>query len=314
MLIHKTIDVSINIHNYVSVYSDPNAMIMQMLKMRYVGKIYSSCYIVEITRIVLGECIIKQDGSPDYGTVPVRMEVCGIIYRRGEIIPNCRIVRTDQSIIVATAEGVNVVMIQRDEYKSLRAGQIISVRVNISHMPLFGSEINVTATLMCPSSKFTVYRLNPRVVEYSEGIERQITLVETRLHEISELSPAARALREKISDYFYPYKTPQAKPEYAMEASLTGTVRQVLNSERLPAYIGRDSRIKPDWDKVYLFEAPPPDATVESNLPIEEVLTTLLADYTDYLSAITKMTGAYSSPSIIGEHKNLWALYTRMKV
>ena len=86
MIITKVIEVGIDIHNCINIYSDGDN-IKHILIDRFEKKCFRGCYIKTVDRILrTSECIINQDGSPTYGTLSVIFEVTAVVFADGEII------------------------------------------------------------------------------------------------------------------------------------------------------------------------------------------------------------------------------------
>src|SRR5690606_4726605 len=101
MLIKKNIEVGIDILDPINVFTDFDN-ITRILVDHYEGKCFRGCFIKKINKILrIGDCVINQDGSPTFGTLPVMIEVSAIVYAIGEVINGCVVQnRSKDNIII----------------------------------------------------------------------------------------------------------------------------------------------------------------------------------------------------------------------
>jgi len=304
----KLITVSIDVKNPINVCSNLNVNVLNILKDKYEGKCYKGALILRIVAIsAISDCYIGQLGAPSFGTIDVMFEAEVLYYNEGEIITGCTIVNKDNLSITCITDNACIML--ANTMPSLVKDQKITIRVAKSLYKIGSNKISVNAVPFLPSKKYHIYRIvvNPTINlgEYLQPIRDLIVAEEAQIVENN-----ARKFFEHI---IYAYK------ELAQPSGKTVTVEAAIKSisgENPPIYIARDTRMSPLKGELQLYEKAPEDpngVVFAVELPAHEALLRLLEDHYGVLKAVREMVDIYSGEKDFAAHKNLWAIYAKLK-
>ncbi len=318
MLILKTISLSLDIQNCISLCTDLDNNIKRILESRYVGRCLSGCYIQEISRIVhIGHCVISQDGDPTFGSIPVTFEVIGVVYMQGEIINNCLVERSNMDTGFICSTKIASIMVQippelKPKFESISVGQIISVRVARCGYKISSNKISVGAIPFVFAKEALIYKISPAdpaEMKLLENVFERITDEEAAMKKIKAESPKMWDIFDQL---LYAYKEPQKNPP---GAEVVPDVIQFVKENKFTGLISRDNRLNLSTKNAYKYQpgSQVPYARVRVMKPIE-VYTLLLEDYCAHLRTVREMVEIYSSEQRLTEHRNLWQIFRGLKM
>jgi hypothetical protein len=314
MLINKIIEVGINVHNCINIYTDPEN-IKNILADRYEGKCFRGCWIKSINKILMiGECVINQDGVPNFGTVPVIFEATAIVYAVGEIINGCVVKNKDKSGIIIC--GTDIASIMLNSHKSLESvtkGQIISVRVVGARYNQAAVKISVHAVPFMFQDRPIVYKIGSISEATKDLITNVLTRIEFEESEMENLKKEKARAWTFFDKLLYAYKEKQSVPTGARELNIVDIAKSGI--ERGVVYLTRDNRINLSTPTVHGYAAAPlpAKAIVRSELPTSNILILLLEDYCAHLRTIREMVNIYSTEELLESHSNLWKIFAKSK-
>ena len=317
MIIKKNIEVGIDIQNCINIYTDPE-IIKHILADRFEGKCYRGCYIKSINRILrMGDCLINQDGSPSFGTIPIIMEVTAVVYAVGEIINGCVVQNKDKNgIIICSTDIASIMLMSHKSLESITKGQVISLRVGNVRYNQGSLKVSINAIPYMFSNKPFIYKIgiiNEAVKSMISDVLERISFEEGEMERLkSEKSKAW----ETFNSLLYAYKDEQKPPPGAKVFNLIDIAKG--NVEKGVKYLSRDSRINLSSSNVYGYTSVqadqiPNNAVIRDELQVSNVLIILLEDYCSHLRTIREMINIYSTEEMINIHRNLWQIFKKNK-
>lgn len=309
MIIKKNIEVGIDIHNPINVYTD-NDNIRHILADRYENRCYKGCFILRINKILrIGECVINQDGSPSFGMIPVIMEVTAIVYVTGEVINGCVVQNKDaKGVIIASTEIASLILTSNKLLDSIVKGQIISVRVAAAKYTHGSPKVAVHAIPYLFTNRPYVYKLGPiteATKSLTESVRVRIAEEEKKINTIKKDKPMAWKTFDQL---LYAYKEEQKAPPGATESNIL--------EDKIPGlYISRDSRINLSQPLAYTYnDSKFPDGYITKfEVASDNVMLVILEDYCSQLRTVREMVDIYTTEELINSHRNIWQLFKKSK-
>lgn len=314
MLIKKHLQTGIDIQDPIGLYVDIDNNLKNMLIDRYTGRCFRQCYIVEILNIVrYSECIINQEGSPDFGTLNVIFEALVIVYHPREILNGCTVIsREDIGTIICSAPNTNIILGHNELTSSLQPGQKISVVVYEAEYTINDDKISVSAVPFAPSKTAIAYKYVPEKLpaDFNEYIENVTSA-------INDVLAALEPLKNSKSYEFFKLIVHAYKDEQKTDAGIhTDLLELVSAPPTAECYIGHDPRIFPTHGKIFMspsVEQIGDNVTVINDVPPVQILSTLLDDYYNIIKTIFEMINIYNTQEALNAHRNLWLAYANYK-
>jgi len=311
MLIIKVISVAIDVQNCINLYTDPDN-VYQIITNKYEGRCIAGCFIKRVNRIMrVGDCVINQDGSPDFGVLPVTFEVSAIIYAPGEIINGCRVKNRDTStgILICGTDNSNIMVAPHPLYASIVKNQLISVLVVGVKYTLSSEKIAVSAIPFTFARESSVYKVPPitgdiksLLSDVLERIESEEDLAET----IKDENPKAW---NTFNQLLYAYKTPQTAPKDAKIID----IKDLLKS-KTTQYVSRDKRIDLSQPSAYAYPKEPTEGNLRGEVPADSAYLIIFEDYCARLRMIRELVEIYSTEDLLTGHLNLWQIFKKNKL
>ncbi len=335
MIIKKIIEVGIDVQNCINLFTDEEN-IKNIIIDRFEKKCLRRCYIKSVDRIMRrGECIINQDGSPDFGTIPMIIETTAVEYAVGEIINGCKVITKHKNgIIICQTDIASIMLNAHKSLESIQIGQYISVRVGSAKYSLITNKISINAVPFLFTKAQVAYKVNNSKLNtelFQDVLER--------IRKEEEAAPTLNAkARETFNQLLYAYKEePKNLPKTVDLVAIATT--GIIEAK----YISRDSRINGSTANAFVYADPPDEAIVRGTgskvnalagvsaivstgdkagdtevkvdpyLTTENVILSLLEDYCSHLRTVREMVETYSTPELIASHNNLWLLFKKSK-
>jgi len=313
MIIKKNIEVAVDISDPIGLYTDPNN-ILYILANKFEGRCYRGCYITKINRIIrMGDCIINQDGSPNFGILPVIMEVTAVVYSAGEVINGAVVQNKDKSgIITCNTDTACILLMGHTLLSSITSGQIISIRVRESKYSQGSDKISISAIPYLFANKSAVYKLGPLSSDFkvlAEGVMERITAEE----EARDTLQKTKALPWRFFDnILYGYSTEQKPPPGATPVG----IMDIINGVKSPIYISQDERLNGSSAQVYAYtkEQFPEKSITLFEIPPDCVMLNLLESYCGHLRTIREMIEIYNTEALVASHRNLWQIFKKARL
>jgi hypothetical protein len=212
MKITKIIETRIDINDIGNMFcSDYDHNILQILKKLYVKKCFKSIFILDINRIVSRSSLHCKNKVLDGGTyIDISFEVSGIIYEKGEIIHNCKIIQINNngtmhakseyaSIHIKNVEGL-VVAKENDE---------IPVIAHMVRCNIYEEEISISAILFMPIIQPSIiYKINNSNFANNEITDIfNIDSLTKLKKDINDIKKNNKNVYKFFTELLYPYKS-----------------------------------------------------------------------------------------------------------
>lgn len=329
MIVVKLIEVAIDVADFIGIFVDEQN-ILELLKHKYEKRCYAKCYILQINKIVRrGECIINQDGAPSFGQISVMFEADVIEYAAGEVITGCVVKKHDPRArtLICSTNHAYVMLASSDELQSIAEGQIIPIQVGVCRYPIGGDKIVINAIPYVPSRMAFAYHVDmanipaPALNEVKKILTGRIGSLVRQEEQLAEETRKARPDRWDVFEKLvYPYVEQQKPPAGARVLSIKDIINDIVDAGsgggstlKSVKYICRDPRAKLTTPDVYVFDKQPPADYTVMDVPLSAVLAGILQNYADHLRIVRELIEVYHTDELIAKHRNLWAIYARIK-
>ncbi len=314
MLITKLISIGVNIQNCIGLFTDANNL-KSIIKEKFEGKCFRCCLVKSVDRIVrVSDCVINQEGSPNYGVINAIVEITGIVYGPGEIINGCTVTnKGDHGVIICSTEHASIIIQSHRTLESIQPGQKISIRVGQTRYGIGASKIAVNAVPFIPTATHAVYKMP------AEAVNKAL-LIDV-IERIKDEESQAEALRitnpngwDTFNQLLYAYTEKQPTPKGVKAVSVFDIVDSKPDGE---IYISRDPRLDLATPMVYQYannDAIPVGQFVAPMLTANQLAILMLEDYCAHLRTIREMLEIYSTPEMVDLHKNIWLIFRKAKL
>lgn len=305
----KKIQVGVDIKDPIGVATDENNL-LEILRNRFEGKCYNKCFIEKITKIVrMGECVIEQTGHPTLGTIPVIFLAEVIEYGAGEIINNCVVQQVNNEMIVCSTNTAAILIKFHPMFKSIRTGQIISVRVGRAQYRINTEKISVSAVPFVPGTGCGVYKITEGDF-ITESVKKMLEEIAAEEKRLAAMAKNDTKLYESFKKLLY------ARDTDAMPKGCTVIDLKKIVSRGVEKYVGKfiTRHFLQDlslYKAVIMNEADDLPGGVYQHVEIDAVMFEILNDYYSYIKTLGDYIEIYSSPKILEDHKNLWLIYKK---
>lgn len=319
MIITKEFEVGMNITDTIMFFADENNLLRALRKI-YTGKCLFGANIIEILRVIKqSECMINQDGNPNFGTISVVFEASAEVFVPGEIINGVKIDNIGVDVITCSTPRTSIIIRAHPMLRYLRAGQIISARVGMARYTRGESKISVSAMPMLPTAACNIYRIGP----VSADVMAVLNDVQKRIEfEEKEKKNIAPAVWKMFDTLLYAFKTPQKAAGTIPFKEVLDNLTEftTLNDAK---FIFRDPKLGSE-PAVCVYESSesntnPSHPTGDPNVKLavmpnfDATLLVLLEDYCARLRTIREMSTIYTGP-LVTEHENLWKIFIANKI
>jgi hypothetical protein len=247
--------------------------------------------------------------NPVSGFITVEFEAECIVYLKGEIIPGCRVVKTDRyNNLLCDTNNAGIYIESNQKNASIADGQIISIVVDVVVYDVLQEKMSISGSLFVPTPLLIAYEIQPKA---DKDYIPAITTLLAQLDDISAISGTSNW--KSFAALIYPHKNkseikPGVKNMLDIIKEDISPIANATNTTPVAKYIIRDSKLDLTTPNVYYAENPPDDSTVIT-LPIDSVWIALIENYRNYTNLIKGMIHAYGNAEVLQKHKNLWVLY-----
>lgn len=340
--IHKQYETIVNLLPIENYSSNSELVIMSKLRKVFEGKCYKSSLIRKITRIVRRGWIKPAqnltDGSSD---VNVIFEAESIVYNEGDIITDCVVKNVERSgELICKSEHAAIHIRGNVMLRGIQTGQTIPVRVVSVRYSVGKDSITINGTPYFHPMMFFLYKteITPGKVP-AEVIELLQSLHRNALEAESKFADLDPKLRKFFTETFYPFTESADKFE-----TTSGKGIQKLNmmdeakkfveagfdsakTEETPMFVIRHPRTDKSSPTIYhidesifkgdIYKVAILDAKQFSIQAVHEsyasILVQYLEEYISYLTMISELIATYDTEEKRQAHKNVWAIYNKLK-
>lgn len=317
MIITKLIEIGINIDDPVGLYSDFDNVLMALLKERYVGKCLRNCYVLDINRVVrASECLINQDGAPDFGTINLIFEAQALVYNIDEVIVACKMIKNTHGIMILSSQYADIMIPTDNSMESITIGQIIPIKVESIRYALGHSKIAIKGLISLPEKTFKIYKLTlpvaEQVISDLDYLLGQIVALEDQVKDVKSANASAWVFFEQL---LYAYKDKTPLPDDETSVDLIDFIKDNAG-KTMVTYVSRDPRLQLTAPVMCEHSAAAAAIEMTANLvemPPENVLLEMLNSYHDALKVTLEYISVYNTQPLLDVHKNLWLIYKYAK-
>ena len=308
MLIKKVIEVGLNIKDIINTFTDDNN-ILSILSEIYENKCFRECYIKSVDTLNrMGDCVINQEGSPDFGVMPIVFTATALVYTPGEVINGCLVKsRSDTGILICVTSTASIYINPHISLNSIIPGQIISVVVGATCYSIGSSTISVNAMPFLPNTIQRLYKLSNIELD-----QRMLVGVLSKIKDEEDLmvSLQTKEVYVKFRELLYPYKTKLnasgTKINISTFASYKFNVGDTIGRDIKDSFVNNTMRI-------YSTADIPATAELHSEVLFTGVILLLLEDYYNQMRILRELTEIYT-PEILTTHKNVLQILTKYKL
>ena len=315
MIIHKLIEIGVDIESPIAFFNDTNNNLLTYLKDNYEHKCFRSCFITKIERIIkYSEPIIDQEQDNCFAKLNVQFEVKAVSYTPGDIITGCRVVNKDRTGSLLCYSKFAFIGLKGHKYlQSIKPDQLISIVVgDASYHP--GSEkISVKGLPLLFKQHSNLYRIDTSKLSLD-----QKDIINNMLNQIKEEEIKCDDLKkinirgwEFFDNLLYAYKKEQPLPNDAVEISI---FIDSINDKELIGWISRDHKIRLSKPVMYFYKRPPDTIYNIPDSDNMESYLSILNNYYNFIKTIRKMTKLYNTEEMLSSHENLWKIFKKSKL
>jgi len=210
MHVYKIITTTLDIQNTISLYTDINNNVLNILIKKFENRCYSGCFILKVLTVErLSECTILQCNESGNGSLDVQFRAYVIELYPEEII-FATVLRNDaeRKMIIATNEYTALNVMTNNVYDSIRESQIIPVRIK-QVLYSVGKE-KIQAFAMPYKSSRNVIGYNCNGIIYTKELHDKFMNIAKDLYEMIEEDYSMKGLNPASVKFFnnliYPFK------------------------------------------------------------------------------------------------------------
>jgi hypothetical protein len=304
MIMTKILETFVDLTDPLDMFAhDRDQMIIDKLITRFVGICFNSCYILKINRIIKRSFIYMKDTLEGDAQSSVQFEADVIVYRVGEIINGCKIIKKEPSGIVHGASdhaGIQIDM--NPAWDIYKEGDVIPVIVRRVRYNVNQDAVSVLASPLVPG-EFTqppMYQLagfSHGVPDTAKTLIKQIAIAEQRILKMS-------AQHKKIYAFFADLLS-QDKVSGASSMHVTDLTKAKLNPNTVIAMAGG----RYNNTQVVIIDKPVNFITESFDI----VYTSMLMTYLGRLQTLESFVDHYQAFADVQKHKNIWKMYSILK-
>lgn len=295
-------------------FKDIEDAINKKIEKIFVKKCIDHIYVKEIIRITnLGEITSYMYSNNAMHTLDIEVEVLGICYREGDIIPYAVMNNKDNNISTFTEEAA-VIMSENKDNMKIKTGDIFPLIVRVAEYPKFSPKININATRYSKPNKTIVYYTTAPEEKYDEMINMNIAKIKENLEIILECD-------QKIVEEFEKILFVQGNIKYENIVPIIDLAKNYRDHSgkiviTYPTIIGKNTKMLVYKDsesdkfveetKTGKINTKQYKINLEKDLPIDSVVLRLTRSYLNNLELLKAMVQKFSTKELIETNKNVW--------
>lgn len=321
MKIKKILEVRLDISNIKDIYS-PNYTntYFQILKDKYVNHCYQSIYILDILRIVRRhDQLCKSKVLDGYTYIDISFEVLGLIYEKGEVIHNCKIIQiTNNGTMHAKSEYASIYIKNTESFGIFKEMDEIPVIVNMAQYNIMDTEVSISAVPFIPIINMpTIYKIIDTSAD-SEYIVPSFNYDDIKQLEkaICKISSSKQKVFKFFRDLIYPYKTHKTV-SYGKKHIIDSinSLSNLKNNDLLYSpisYIDDNTYLIIDESNIGKITSEYPDI-VTLNINKDDYILHVLTAYKNRLLQFIDFLQVYDTIEKIQDKSSIWKIYIMLK-
>lgn len=282
----------------------------------FLKKCIQDIYVKSIIRITkMGEITNYMYSNAAMHTLDIEVEVLGLCYREGDIIPFAVMHSQDNNVSTLTEEAAIIMSNNKDNPK-IKTGDVFPLIVNSTEYLKFSPKININATRYSKPNKTIVYYSVKPEGKYDEMINLNILKIKELYEEILNLD-------QKIVEEFEGILFVQGNVKQKNTVNLLDLAKNYReHSEKIiisyPTLIGKTTKIlayKDSETANFLEEVDSGKidtktykVKIEKGLPIDLIVLRLTRSYVINLEMLKAMSEKFHTKELINSNSNAWKL------
>lgn len=333
MLIKKQYEFIVNLNSLELYAADLNIVILDKLRKTFEGRCYKSSLISKILRIIRRSFVRPAQNHTDgSGSVNVVFEAEAVIYNEHDIITNCVVKNVERSgELICKIDHAAIHIRGNVILRGIQIGQTIPIRVVAVRYSKGKDNITINATPYFHAMSFMLYRTDINAKNTQESFEIISDLIKAAEDEKAAFDKLDEKIRDFFTDVFYPFTDKPKREKVAKLESvdmLTDAKRFIKSdsSKEAPMLVMRHPRTEKSEPEIYhIDESIFKDATKISLLDMKQyeikvekesyaqILINYIEEYINYLKMIQELVATFDTEDKRQQHKNIWAIYNRLK-
>jgi hypothetical protein len=317
MKVIKIVETRVDINDISDMFcSDYNSNILKKLKTLYTKKCFKSIFILDILRIVNRSSLHCKNKVLDGGTyIDVSFEVSGIIYEKGEVIHNCKIIQINNNgTMHAKSEYASINIKNVEGLAVIKESDEIPVIVHMVRCNIFEEEISVLAIPFIPI-------VQPSIIYKITGVEKDRDIENLfDMDELTKLENTLVALKKSNKNVYkffveliYPYKSTKSLNEFKSQII---TLENLYNLQQDTLVYNPEAYL--DNNTYVILNETAKNKLMNSETSIVEIdkrdyILHLLNTYSKRLNTLMEFVQLYDSIEKIKNKSQVWSLYALLK-
>lgn len=322
MIVEKLIQTKVHIDDPNLLYSgDIESVIMDNLRQRFEGTCYMSCLILEVLEIRKFSNFIfskqRQDGSASSN---VNMRVKGIVIKKGEVIPDCTVMKIDKDGHIICKNKHSAIYIRASKaLQSIKEGQTIAALAGDVKYKIFAPAISVNALPFIPivrKSTEIVYKVK---VQKSDLIDKMLNVMKDEIEKNTNIDTE---IYKFFMDLMYPYKSQKLLKEHKGKVEMIVDITSSTGSE---LYISQPDWLPMDKPSIVSYK----DIKIEESLGDNEIMKIkngiavdesyetamgyIIHRYIEHMVALRGLCECYNTMKKVKASDNIWDIYKKYR-
>jgi len=319
---------------------DLDIVILDKLRKIFEGKCFKSSLVYKILRIIRRSLVRPAQNLTDgSGNVNVVFEAEAIVYNENDIITDCVVKNVERSgELICKIDHAAIHIRGNIILRGIQIGQTIPIRVVTVRYSKGKDNITINATPYFHPMGFFLYKTDTSPTKVSqETIEVLTDLIKTAEAEERVFKDLDPKLRSFFTDVFYPFTEDGEKFEKHKESKFE-RINMIDDAKRfieLPKKAGKESPMfvirhpRTDKSKPSIFHID--ESLFKGELPkislldmklyeikvvkesYAQILINYIEEYVGFLRMIQELVNTFNTEEKRQEHKNIWAIYNRLK-
>jgi len=333
MRIKKQYESIINLNSVELYLPDADVVILDKLRKIFEGKCYKSSLIFKIIRIIRRSSIHPAQNLTDgSGNVNVVFEAESIIYNENDIITNCVVKNVERSgELICKIDHAAIHIRGNVILRGIQIGQTIPIRVMGVRYSKGKDNITINATPYFHPMGFFLYKTDIALTKPTEETVSIISdLIQSAEVEETKFNDIDVKVREFFTNVFYPFNNKTVVKEAKFnqvnmvddakrfikgdtKENTMFVMRHPITDKSKPLiYHVDESVFKGDLPKLQLLDTKIYDIKIVRE-SYAQILINYLEEYIGYLRMIQELVETFDTEEKRQAHKNIWAIYNRIK-
>ncbi|MGL5934905.1 MAG: hypothetical protein ACRCZI_04705 [Cetobacterium sp.] len=335
MKVRKILEDRLDIKNTEDMYSiNPDEKVIQLLSKKYVGRCYKHVFITKITKIIKRSRFKSKQVTLD-GTLytDIQFEVDAIVYEKGDIIHNCKIVQiNNDNTMLAKSEHVSIYVKNLKNLTIFKEGDEIAVSVATVKFGINDTEISILAEPLLPiTPPSVIYSISVNDTTEIHDMSYIVALqsdIKTLVEKLSKLRKSNVTSYNFFNKLLYPYK----EQKNTLKLKSPVEILDINSSLKKLSKESTDDRSETEY--IYLYK---PISLIHSStinivnkelddikkefpgtsfieIKKENYIKHILNEYKKNLYIFIEFIEIYNSEALIKKHAAIWLLYNTQKL